>query len=202
MDFARTISSRFSSTHLFQRRKPLHLFPLTLASLLLTWSCQSPTSAPSTLSKADHTPSASSSEDLDLAPAPSNAPARRPQPLNPRPRAWVNAEEASVTGGLVPKDARLALLFNRAPVNRCYIDALADDPNLAGTLTLHIEVDAQGLVTKVSASGELAQSSAASCILSLVKSWEWPKRGEPSVLSLPLKLEIDSPIPGGNAAAP
>ncbi|KAB2893035.1 MAG: AgmX/PglI C-terminal domain-containing protein, partial [Kofleriaceae bacterium] len=85
----------------------------------------------------------------------------------------VRTNVTEVSGDLDKAIVRRHLRRYQARVSYCYQKQLAIEPGLAGTVTAHFDVDAQGQVTSSTASG--LNDEVASCVAATIRRSAFPR---------------------------
>jgi hypothetical protein len=87
------------------------------------------------------------------------------------PRARLG--QPSAVGDLDKAEIRKVFRANRPAFERCYLTAVASQPELVGTVATQLFISPQGTVADAHASGVTAELAA--CVAKVVKGLEFPK---------------------------
>lgn len=102
-------------------------------------------------------------------------PARSPQRLRETRVPTVRAAPPSVAGLLPPDVIRRVVLRNLGQVNHCYEQGLAQDPSVAGRVTVRFVIGGTGEVLASAVTEDtLASPSVGQCIAASVRRWRFP----------------------------
>jgi predicted Zn finger-like uncharacterized protein len=97
---------------------------------------------------------------------------------------------ADIPETLGQSDIMQVVLQNRPAIKKCVDDQKAKDAELSGTLVMRLTVKTSGRAdTVVCETDEFKTSPLAGCMISLIKSWSWPKhkvQGDP--VKIPIKF--------------
>lgn len=113
----------------------------------------------------------------------------------PGPQSRVRQRAATVRGPLDSDIIRRIVRAHVSELRSCYDAGLADNPSLAGEVTIEFTIDAKGLVSvsKAVDPDSFEDPKVPKCIATAAKTWRFPKPrdgGEVQV-SYPFILEVD-----------
>jgi len=80
---------------------------------------------------------------------------------------------------------------NRPPVDKCLADGKKSNPNMKGSLQIHLAVDATGKVKQVQVSSTLGSPLVSACVVRSANTWKFPARenGQIAMVSYPFTVK-------------
>jgi hypothetical protein len=115
------------------------------------------------------------------APAPAPTPAPAPEPAKP--------EEMTLPVSQMTDAQRSVVVTKVGDLQACYQDAIVGKPDLAGAVKFMIELDADGVVTKVDIAKDEIGYGVAKCAAKKIKRWTLPSGGLPMRFALPFDFK-------------
>lgn len=103
-------------------------------------------------------------------------------------KVGTGTHDKSAIGALLPR--------HNLEVQACYEQALMSNPRLGGTLSVHLESDATGVIKGVSTepkAGAADLSAVAGCVADRARGWKLPKRGMPGSTRIKIGFSLVPP---------
>lgn len=120
-----------------------------------------------------HAPSpVTTRETRSVAPAPPPRPARTGTPAV---RSGVELRGITISGGRVGRTVIESAITRRLPaIGRCHELALAENPTVRGTLTIRLQIAADGTVRSATVRSSVRSTALESCVRQTARTWSVP----------------------------